>query len=45
MTSLAQYPGPVEAVAAVRELNFQYLEAVRANDVDGSASSWARTPW
>ncbi len=34
MTSLAQYPGPVEAVAAVRELNFQYLEAVRANDVE-----------
>jgi hypothetical protein len=34
MSSTLQYPGPVEAVAAVRELNFQYLEAVRANDVE-----------
>ena|SRR5437868_6911572 len=38
MTSTLSYPGPIEAVAAVRELNFQYLEAVRANDVE-----WFRT--
>jgi uncharacterized protein DUF4440 len=34
MTSILSYPGPVEAVAAVRELNFQYIDAARANDVD-----------
>lgn len=34
MTTTLSHPGPVEAVAAVRELNFQYLEAIRANDVE-----------
>ena len=34
MTSTLTYPGPLEAVTAVRELNFQYLEAIRANDVE-----------
>jgi hypothetical protein len=27
-------PGPVDAVAAVRELNLDYLDAVRMNDID-----------
>ncbi|HEX7918563.1 MAG TPA: nuclear transport factor 2 family protein [Gemmatimonadales bacterium] len=39
MTSPAlAIPGPVDAVAAVKELNLDYLDAVRMNDVE-----WFRT--
>lgn len=35
MTSPAlAIPGPVDAVAAVRELNLDYLDAVRMNDIE-----------